>query len=81
MDAGLGGVPSTIKNRMLEVNINVIKCKDIVKTPSYPSFGPQLFKELLGMGLAVEILMRSLDPGRLSTFAQCYTFRSSRSGF
>ena len=33
MDAGWGRKPSTIKNHILEVNINVIKCKEIGKVP------------------------------------------------
>ena len=33
------------------------------------------------MGLAVDILMQSLDPGRLSAFAHFDTFRSSQSVF
>ena len=73
--------PSKINNHMLEVNINAIKCKEIGKAPSYPSLGPPLFKDLLGMGPALDMLMRSLDPGRLSTFVQFDTFRISRSYF
>ena len=35
MYTGWGREPSTIKNHLLEVKRNVIKCKDIGKTPSY----------------------------------------------
>ena len=62
---------------MLEVKINVIKCKNIGKVPSYPYFVLRPVKDLLGMGPAVDMLIRSLDPGRLSAFAQFDTFRSS----
>ena len=77
LDAGWEGKPSTIKNHMLEVNQNVIKCKDIGNAPSYPSLVPHPVKDLLGMGPAVDMLMWSLYPGRLSTFTQFDTFRNS----
>ena len=66
-----------IKNYILEVKRNVIKCKDIEKAPSYPSLGTHLVKYLLGMGPVVYILMWSLDPGRISNLVQFFTFRSS----
>ena len=55
-----------IKNHLLEVNINVIQCKDNVKKPSYPYLVPHPIKDLLGMVPAVNMLMRSLYPGRIS---------------
>ena len=76
MESALGRKPSMIKNHMLEFKINVIKCKNIGKLPSYPYLGPHQVKDLLGMGPAVESLLRSLDPGSLSAFAPD-TFRSS----
>ena len=33
LDSGWGREPSAIKNHMLEVNRNIIKCKDIGKAP------------------------------------------------
>ena len=72
-----GREPSTSKNHLLEVNRNVIKCKYIGKAPSYMSLGPQLVKNMLGMGPEVEMLMQSLDPGRLGAFEKLDTFRIS----
>ena len=77
MDAVWEREPSKIKNHILEVKINVIKCIYIGKSPLYPTLSPHPVKDLLGMGPAVDMLMRSLDPGRLSIFVQFYTFRSS----
>ena len=77
MDSGWGREPSTSENHPLEVKINVIKCKDIGKAPSYPPLGPHPVMELLGMGPEVEMLMRILYPVRLSAFSQLNTFRSS----
>ena len=57
LDAGWGREPSTIKNHILEVKRNFIKFKDIGKAQSYTSLGPHLFKDLLGMGPAVDMLM------------------------
>ena len=70
-----------IKNHILEVKINFIKCKDIGKLPSYPYLDPRPVKDLLGMGPEVDMLFRSLDPGSLIAFAQFDTFRSSWSAF
>ena len=81
MDTGWGREPSTIKNHLLEFKRNVIKSKEIEKAPLYTSLGPNLFNKLLGMGPLADMLMRSLEPGKLSTFAQFDTFRISRSVF
>ena len=81
LDAGLEREPSKIKNHLLEVKINVIKRKNIGKLPLYTYLVPHPVKDLLGMGPAVDILLRSLDPGSLSSFAQFDTFRSYWSDF
>ena len=62
----------------MEVKINFIKCIDIVKAPSYPSLGPQLVKALLVVGLAVDMLMKSLYTGKLIALEKIDTLRSSR---
>ena len=67
-----------INNHILEVKINFIKFKDIGKAPSYPYLGTCPVKYLLEMGPTVDMLMRILDPGKLSTFAPFDTFRSSQ---
>ena len=69
------------KNHVLDVNRNGIKCKEIVNAPSYPSLGHHSVKYLLEMGLPVDMLLRSLEPGRLSPFVKFDTFRSSWFGF
>ena len=77
LDAGLGREPYKIKNHLLEANRNVIKCKDIRKAPSYPTLGPSPIKDLLVMVTEADMLMQSLDPGRISEFAKLFTFRIS----
>ena len=77
LEEGWGREPSTINNHLLEARRNVIKCKDIGNAPSYPPLGPHPVNGMLGMVLDVDMLMWSLDPGRLSTFAQFDTVRSS----
>ena len=79
MDAGWGRKPSTIKNHMLEVNINVINCKYIRKSPSYTYLGPHPAKDMLVMFLAVDMLIQSLYLGRLSAFSQLDTVSRYRS--
>ena len=54
--------PSTIKNDMLEVKINVYKCRDIGKTSYYPSLVTHPVKDILGMGPSVDMIVSSLDP-------------------
>ena len=66
-----------INNHMLEVKINFIKCKDIVKSPSYPYLSHHPVNYLMVMGLAVDMLIRSLYPGRIRAFAKFDTFRRS----
>ena len=41
--------------------------------------GTHPVKDLLGMGMEVDMLMRRFNPGRLSVFAQLDTFRISQS--
>ena len=77
LDAGWGREPSTVKNDLLGVKRKVIKCEDIGKEPSYPSLSNRLVKDMLGMGPMVYMLMKSLDPGRISAFTKFDTFRSS----
>ena len=77
MDTGWRRDPSTINTHLLEVNRHVIKCKDIGKAQSYPPLGPHPVKDMLGMGPAVDMLMRSLETGRFSALKQFDTFRSS----
>ena len=81
LDTGWGRKLFTVNNNLLEVKINVIKCKDILMVTSYPSLVCHPVKNLLKIGQAVDMLMQSLYPGRLSAFAQLYTFRRSWSDF
>ena len=62
---------------MLEVKRKIIKSGDIRKAPSYLSLVSCPVKDLLVMGPAVDMFMRILDPGRLSTFSQFNTLRIS----
>ena len=77
LEEGWGRESSTIKNNLLEVKINVIKCKGIGKAPSYLSFSPHQVNNLLVMGPEVEMLLRNIYPGRLSVFAQFKTSKRS----
>ena len=81
LDACWERKPSTIKNHMLEVKRNFIKCKYVGKAQLYPSLGPHPVKDLLRMGSVVGMLMRSLDLEKLSAFAKFDTFRSSQLAF
>ena len=77
MDTGWGREPYTIRNNFSEVKRSVTKSKEIENEPSYLPLGSNPAKDLLVMGPVVDIIMQSLDPGRLSTFSQFNTFRRS----
>ena len=79
MDKDWWREPSTIKNHLVEVRRNVIKCRYTGKAISYPMLGPNLVRDLLGIVTAVEMLTRILDMGWINTFDQFDTFRTFRS--
>ena len=78
LDAVWGRETYTVSNILSEFKINVTKCEYILKAQLYPLLVPHIVMDLLVMCLAVDVLMRSLDLGRLSTSSQFYTFRSYR---
>ena len=73
--------PSVINNDLLEVKINVYKCRDIGKTSYYPSLVTRPVKDILGMGPSVDMIVSSLDPWIRDTISQFDTFRRSLSNF
>jgi hypothetical protein len=51
-------------------------------TPQFPPLGPFPVCDLLGMGVAVAMLLKSLEPGRYSPqYQQFETVRKLRAGF
>ena len=77
----MGEVTLQHQEKMVEVRRNVIKSRDIRKAISYPLLGHNPVKDILWMGPLVDMIIRSLDPGRCNTLEQFDTFRSSRSAF
>ena len=75
VDSVSGSEPSTTKNHLLEVNRNVPSVNKLERRHRI------LVKDLLGMGPAVDMLMRTLDPGRINIFPPYEIYRSSRSTF
>ena len=49
--------------------------------PKFPPIGPFPFEDVQGMGVAVAMLYRSLDPGRYGDYTQFGTIRKLRSAY
>ena len=72
---------STIKNNLIELNRNMMKCRYIRDSTSYHSLYPHPVKDLLGTGPEVDMVTRSLDPGRSVRFSQFDMFMRSINEF
>ena len=53
--------------------------RDLGLPPPMPCHGPFRLEDVLGMGSAVTVLLRSLDKGRYESHVQFETFRGARS--
>ena len=57
------------------------KCRDIVNKASYPPLLPSPVKDILAVGLYIDMVMMSFYLGWQDTFSKFDTFRSSISDF
>ena len=70
----------TTEGNQQEVIANVWRCKSIRKTPSYESRGPFPLDDPIGMGLVVDVLLKSLTVmGNIKDYVQFDTPRKMRS--
>jgi hypothetical protein len=76
LDAMLGKSPLTIRNHAQE-SWTVVKSASLInKTPSYYPRGPFPVADLVGMGLAVDMELKSLlAKGRIHEHMQFFTLR------
>jgi len=82
LDAMAGKSHRTIESHRGEVVANVRRCKTIRKTPSYAPRGPFPLDDPIGMGLVVDMLLKSLlATGRIKDYVQFDTLRKMRSTF
>lgn len=78
LDSGGGLDHSTILGHLREVRRLIQKFWAINKPITFPRLGPYAVRDVVGIGLAVDVLMQSLDKGRNSKFIQFDTFRGAR---
>ena len=82
LDAMAGKAKKTILSHKDEVIRTVKNCKAIRKTPSYAPRGPFPLADSCGMGLVVEMLVKSYTAvGRITEFVQFETIRRLRSTY
>ncbi len=82
IDAMLGKSPLTIANHLHEVSAVVKNSALINKTPSYHAQGPFPMSDSVGMGLAVDMLVKLLvAKGRIMEHIQFSTLRHLRATY
>jgi len=80
LDAIAGKAKSTIVKHRNSVKANLLRCKELGKTPSYEPRGPFPSYDCVGMGVAVEMLYKSLSAkGKIEEHVQFDTLRHERS--
>lgn len=82
LDAITGKSRLTINSHKREIFANIIRCERANKTPSYPPRGPMPMEDTVGMGVAVEMLLKSLHArGKIKEWVQFDTLRRVRSSY
>ena len=82
LDAMLGKSPLTIKNHARESRAAVKNAELINKTPSYHQRGPFPLADTIGMGLAIDMQLKSITAkGRIKEHVQFATLRRLRSTY
>ena len=79
LDAMAGKSPLTIRGHLLETIMVLRNAERISKTPSFHPRGPFPLSDPVGMGLAIDMLVKSLTAkGRLTDYVQFSTIRKLR---
>ena len=82
LDAFSGRAKLTIEKHLLETSIVVRNCGDIGRTPPFPPRGPMPVSDAVGMGVAVDMLMRSITAkGRIGKHIQYESMRKVRATY
>ena len=82
LDAMLGKSPLTIENHARESRAAVKNAELINKTPSYHQRGPFPLSDNVGMGLAIDMQLKSITAkGRIKEHVQFATLRRLRSTY
>ena len=82
LDAMVSKAPSTIKSHVRRIEDTINNCAAIHKTPYFAPRGPFPLEDQVGMGWAVDLLMKSLTgKGRIKKFIQWDAMRNLRATF
>ena len=82
LDSITGKSHLTIRSHRNEMLANINRCERMHKTPSYEPRGPMPMNDPVGMGVAVDMLLKSLfAKGRLSSHVQYDTVRKLRASY
>jgi hypothetical protein len=82
LDALWGREPQTVESTLRSVRSMITQWQKVGLPPQFPSLGPFPVCDSLGLGVAVAMLLKSLDPGRYnSKYQQFETVRKLRAGF
>lgn len=66
---------------MREAQKTVARCQDVGKPATYPPLGPYPVPDVVGMGPAMDMLLRSLEPGHYEKYFQLDAVPDARSTF
>jgi hypothetical protein len=81
LDALWGKETSTVDSTARAVRQTVSLLAPLGIQPQYPALGPFPLDDTLGYGVAIAMLLKSLEPGRYDTYQQFATIRKLRAGF
>jgi hypothetical protein len=81
LDAMWSLEPGTIENNAREIRRGVRESALVGLRPPYPAMGPWEVGDSIGFGIAIQMLLRSLDNGRRSDYVQYDTVRKLVSAF
>ncbi len=81
LDALWGKETSTVDSTAQAIRQTVRLLEPLGRQPQYPRLGPFPVEDTLGYGVAVAMLLKSLEPGRYDTHQQFATIRKLRAGY
>jgi len=82
LDALWGREPHTVNATLRAAKGMIVQWNKVGLAPQFPPLGPFPVCDSLGMGVAIAMLMKSLEPGRYNaSYQQFETIRKLRAGF
>jgi len=81
LDAMWGRESSTVRSTVQAVQKTIALLAPFDIQPSFPPLGPHLLGDKLGYGVAVAMVLKSMEPGRYADHQQFETIRKLRAGF